>query len=132
MATLYPFRALRPTSADAAKIAAVPYDVVSTDEARALANGNPLSFLRVSRAELELPDGADPYSAAVYERAAKNFESLRKSALIVAPRAPVARAPKCARSICAAPRSATAPTRRRCWPWRFRTTRCRSFRTTAP
>src|SRR5438876_2146512 len=83
MATLYPFRALRPTSADAAKIAAVPYDVVSTDEARGLANGNPLSFLRVSRAELELPDGADPYSAAVYERAAKNFESLRTSALIV-------------------------------------------------
>jgi len=83
MATLYPFRALRPRSADAAKIAAVPYDVVSTDEARALANGNPLSFLRVSRAELELPDGSDPYAAAVYERAAKNFELLRRSALVI-------------------------------------------------
>src|SRR4029077_17405874 len=45
--------------------------------------GNPSSFLRVSRAELELPDGSDPYAAAVYERAAKNFESLRHSALIV-------------------------------------------------
>src|SRR5438552_1998694 len=83
MATLYPFRALRPRSADAAKIAAVPYDVVSTDEARALADGNPLSFLRVSRAELELPDGSDPYAAAVYERAAKNFEKLRESVLVV-------------------------------------------------
>jgi len=83
MATLYPFRALRPRSADAAKIAAVPYDVVSTDEARALANGNPLSFLRVSRAELELPDGSDPYAAAVYERAAKNFELLRRAALVI-------------------------------------------------
>ena len=50
MATLHPFRALRPKPADAARIAAVPYDVVSTDEARALADGNPLSFLRVSRA----------------------------------------------------------------------------------
>ena len=59
VATLRPFRALRPNPTDAAAIAAVPYDVVSTDEARALADGNPLSFLRVSRAELELPAGTD-------------------------------------------------------------------------
>ena len=45
----------------------MPYDVVNTDEARALADGNPLSFLRVSRAEIELPDGTDPYAAAVYD-----------------------------------------------------------------
>jgi len=61
MATLYPFRALRPSASKAPSIAAVPYDVVTTDEARALANGNPLSFLRVSRPELELPPGTDPY-----------------------------------------------------------------------
>ena len=79
MATLRPFRALRPNDADAAAIAAVPYDVVSTDEARALADGNPLSFLRVSRAELELPAGSDPYSTLVYERAAENFARLRQS-----------------------------------------------------
>ena len=83
MATLHPFRALRPNSADAPRIAAVPYDVVSTDEARALAVGNPLSFLRVSRAEIELPPGSDPYGDAVYERAAANFETLRKTALMV-------------------------------------------------
>src|SRR5438876_678 len=82
MATLYPFRALRPKPAAAAKIAAVPYDVVNTDEARALANGNPLSFLRVSRAEIELPAGTDPYSDAVYDRAAHNFDALKKSALV--------------------------------------------------
>jgi uncharacterized protein (DUF1015 family) len=81
MTTLYPFRALRPNAANAARIAAVPYDVVSTDEARALAEGNPLSFLRVSRAELELPPGTDPYSDAVYQRAAANFETLRKTSL---------------------------------------------------
>ena len=80
MATLYPFRALRPTPADAPRIAAVPYDVVSTDEARALAEGNPLSFLRVSRAEIELPAGHDPYADAVYERAAENFAALRRTA----------------------------------------------------
>jgi uncharacterized protein (DUF1015 family) len=83
MATLYPFRALRPDAANAPRIAAVPYDVVSTDEARALAQDNPLSFLRVSRPELELPAGADPYDASVYDRAATNFAALRKTALVV-------------------------------------------------
>jgi len=83
MAALIPFRALRPNADNASRIAAVPYDVVSTDEARALAGGNPQSFLRVSRAELELPAGADPYSDDVYQRAAKNFETLRKTALVV-------------------------------------------------
>ena len=83
MATLHPFRALRPNADSAARIAAVPYDVVSTDEARALAEGNPQSFLRVSRAELELCAGDDPYSGAVYQRAADNFASLRTSALIL-------------------------------------------------
>jgi uncharacterized protein (DUF1015 family) len=81
MATLKPFRALRPKPVDAPHIAAVPYDVVSTDEARVLAEGNPLSFLRVSRPELELPAGADPYADAVYERAGKNFAALRGRAL---------------------------------------------------
>src|SRR6058998_4415842 len=83
MAMLTPFRALRPKPAEAARIAAVPYDVVSTDEARALAEGNPLSFLRVSRAEIELPPGTDPYADAVYERAANNFDALRSTALVV-------------------------------------------------
>src|SRR5205823_6496724 len=83
MARLYPFRALRPRSTDAPRIAAVPYDVVTADEARALADGNPLSFLHVSRAEIDLPAGTDPYSDAVYERAAKSFEALKKNALVV-------------------------------------------------
>ena len=81
MATLHPFRALRPRASDAPAIAAVPYDVVSTDEARALADGNPRSFLRVSRAEIELPPGTDPHSDAVYQRAAQNFETLRRTSL---------------------------------------------------
>jgi len=83
MATLQPFRALRPKPADAARIAAVPYDVVSTDEARALADGNPQSFLRVSRPELELPNGADPYAPGIYQRANDNFTALRDSSLVL-------------------------------------------------
>src|SRR3954468_12536504 len=79
MATLHPFRALRPVRSAAAAIAAVPYDVVNTDEARALAAGNPLSFLRVSRAEIELPPDTDPYSDAVYARAVDNYRTLTQS-----------------------------------------------------
>ena len=83
MARLYPFRALRPKPEVAAQVAAVPYDVVSVDEAKAMADGNPLSFLRVSRPELELPAGTDPYSDAVYERAEKNFTALTGSSFVV-------------------------------------------------
>ena len=83
MATVRPFRALRPTPSEAPRVAAVPYDVVNTDEARALAEGNPLSFLRVSRAEIELPAGTDPHSEEVYQRAAQNFAALKQSALVV-------------------------------------------------
>ena len=83
MATLTPFRALRPTVDAAPRIAAVPYDVVSTEEARALAAGNPLSFLHTSRAEIDLPAGTDPHADAVYDRAAQNFAALRQSSLVV-------------------------------------------------
>jgi uncharacterized protein (DUF1015 family) len=79
MASLYPFRALRPVPPTAAAIAAVPYDVVNVDEARALADGNPLSFLRVSRPEIELPPDTDVHSDAVYARAALNYERITKS-----------------------------------------------------
>ena len=85
MSTLIPFRALRPRPADAARIASVPYDVVTTSEARALADGNPLSFLRVSRPEIELPPETDPHSAVVYERALENFATLKERALVVDP-----------------------------------------------
>ena len=83
MATLFPFRALRPRPDLAAAIAAVPYDVVNTEEARTLAEGNPLSFLRVSRAEIELPADTDPYADAVYERAAQNYRSLTGSSFVL-------------------------------------------------
>ncbi len=80
MATVRPFRALRPTSENAAAVSAVPYDVVSTPEARQLAAGNPLSFLHVSRPEIDMPEGTDPYSPAVYAKAAENFERLKREA----------------------------------------------------
>ena len=64
-------------------MASVPYDVVSTEEARALAEGNPLSFLRVSRPEIELPPGSDPHAEAVYDLAARNFSRLKNAAPLI-------------------------------------------------
>src|SRR5215813_3136302 len=83
MALIVPFRALRPTPAAAARVAAVPYDVVNVQEAHALAAGNPLSFLHVSRAEIDLPAQTDPYSEAVYRKAVENFETLKRQAPLV-------------------------------------------------
>lgn len=80
MAIVRAFSALRPAPATAERVSAVPYDVVSTEEARRLAAGNPLSFLHVSRPEIDLPDGTDPYSEAVYRKAAENFEKLKTQA----------------------------------------------------
>jgi uncharacterized protein (DUF1015 family) len=80
MATVRPFRALRPEPKNAAAVSSVPYDVVSTEEARRLAAGHPLSFLHVSRAEIDLPDGTDAYSDAVYRKAVENFAKLRRQA----------------------------------------------------
>jgi uncharacterized protein (DUF1015 family) len=80
VAVIRPFRALRPHPQQAKMVASVPYDVVNTDEARELAKGNPLSFLHVSRPEIDLPDGTDIYSDAVYRKAAENFQALIKDA----------------------------------------------------
>src|ERR671913_793458 len=83
MASIHPFRALRPTPERAADVSSVPYDVVSTEEARQLAANNPLSFLRVTRSEIDLPAGTDPYSSDVYARARSNFDELRRQAPLV-------------------------------------------------
>jgi uncharacterized protein (DUF1015 family) len=76
VAIIRPFNALRPQAERAARVAAVPYDVVSTEEARALASGNPWSFLHVSRPEIDLPAGTPIYSDEVYTKAGENFQKL--------------------------------------------------------
>jgi uncharacterized protein (DUF1015 family) len=83
MAALVPFRALRPAADSAGRVAAVPYDVVNAEEARALADGNPLSFLHVSRAEIDLPPAANPYADTVYAKAVANFAKLKAEAPLV-------------------------------------------------
>jgi uncharacterized protein (DUF1015 family) len=83
VAALYPFRALRPAPEAASQVASVPYDVVNTEEARALASNNPLSFLHVTRAEIDLPPETNPYDASVYAQAVRNFEDLKRAAPMV-------------------------------------------------
>ena len=76
MATVTPFAALRPDPQLAAKVCELPYDVMSSAEARVMAEGNPLSFLHVSKPEIDLPEDTDPYSDAVYAKGRENFEKL--------------------------------------------------------
>ncbi|MHB8521944.1 MAG: DUF1015 domain-containing protein [Limisphaerales bacterium] len=76
MATIKPFAALRPRPDLAARVCELPYDVLSSEEARALAAGNPLSFLHVSKPEIDLPPAADPYDAQVYAKGRENFQRL--------------------------------------------------------
>ena len=83
MASLHPFRALRPEPPVAVNVSSVPYDVVSVDEARQLAAGNPLSFLHVTRSEIDLPPGTDPHASSVYELARENLAALRTKAPLV-------------------------------------------------
>lgn len=78
MAVIHPFRALRAPAERVQLVASPPYDVVNTEEARALAEGNPFSFLHVSRPEIGMPEGTDLHSDGVYGRAGENFERLTK------------------------------------------------------
>jgi uncharacterized protein (DUF1015 family) len=79
VAAIRPFRALRPPADRAQQVASVPYDVVNTEEARALAANNPLSFLHVSRPEIDLPDDTNIYWDSVYRQALDNYEKLIKN-----------------------------------------------------
>jgi len=73
MAQIRTFAALRPKPALANNICELPYDVMSSAEARDVARGNPLSFLHVSKPEIDLPDNTDPYDAKVYAKGKENF-----------------------------------------------------------
>jgi uncharacterized protein (DUF1015 family) len=76
MAAIKPFKALRPIEKSAYNVASVPYDVVSYEEAKLFAEGNPISFIRVTRSEIELGKDTDPYSQLVYQKAKENLQRL--------------------------------------------------------
>lgn len=83
MAIIKPFRALRPPAALAAKVASLPYDVMNTAEARAMANGNPYSFLHISRPEIDLPEDIDIHSDPVYAQGGINLSRFIAEGVLV-------------------------------------------------
>ncbi len=78
-----PFRALRPAPGKAAAVAAPPYDVLNTVEARHRAHGKPSSFLHISKPEIDLPEGTDPYSPVVYAKGAENLRHLIETGVLL-------------------------------------------------
>lgn len=76
MARIEPFRTWRPRPELAEKVASPPYDVLSSDEAREMAKGNPNSFLHVNKPEIDLPPETDPYDPKVYAKGAENFRRM--------------------------------------------------------
>lgn len=76
MAVFRPFKAVRPVPEFASKVAALPYDVMNSEEAACMVEGNPYSFLHVDKAEIDLPEGTDLYSEQVYLKARENMDKL--------------------------------------------------------
>jgi len=83
MHLIRPFAGLRPAPGRAAEVIAPPYDVLSTEEARARAAGKPWSFLHISKPEIDLPVGTDPYAPQVYAKAAENLGFMVSAGILV-------------------------------------------------
>jgi uncharacterized protein (DUF1015 family) len=77
------FPGLRPAEGRAADVAAPPYDVMNEAEAREMAAGREWSFLHISRAEIDLPEGTDPYAPEVYQKAAENLARMQKDGILI-------------------------------------------------
>jgi uncharacterized protein (DUF1015 family) len=82
MPLIQPFAGLRPAPGRAADVIAPPYDVVSTEEARARASGRPWSFLHISKPEIDLPPGSNPYAPEVYAKARENLDRMLRDGVL--------------------------------------------------
>lgn len=83
MSTVKPFRGLRPAKDIAEKLSCLPYDVMNAKEAAAMAEGNPQSFLHITRAEIDLPADVDPHSKQVYEKSVENFKKFQDNKWLI-------------------------------------------------
>lgn len=83
MAVFRPFKAVRPAAGLVEKVAALPYDVMTSQEAREMVKGNPYSFLHVDRAEVDLSPSIDIYDARVYDKAAENLKKMQESGVYI-------------------------------------------------
>ncbi len=83
MNLIRPFHGLRPAAGRGADVVAPPYDVLNTQEAIERTNGRPWSFLHISRPEIDLPEGTDPYDASVYIKARENLDKMMDAGVLV-------------------------------------------------
>lgn len=83
MHLIQPFKGLRPTPQSASRVAAPPYDVLNTEEARALASANPFSFLHISKPEIDFPPGIDPCAPEVYAKGADSLAAMIKAGALI-------------------------------------------------
>ena len=89
MAILRPFKAIRPKAEYAEKVGALPYDVMNSDEARLMVEGNPYSFLHVDKAEIDLPKDTYIYDEKVYQKAKENLDNLSKEGICITDEKPM-------------------------------------------
>ncbi|MBN2237527.1 MAG: DUF1015 domain-containing protein [Bacteroidales bacterium] len=83
MAILKPFKGYRPTKEIASKLACLPYDVLNSEEAAAMAEGNPYSLLHITRSEIDCPEGIDVHSQEVYDKAVENYNLFKNKGYLV-------------------------------------------------
>ena len=83
MPLIKPFAGLRPVPERAEEVVAPPYDVLNSAEARQRATGRPWSFLHISKAEIDLPEGTDPYDPSVYAKSAENLQKMMKEGILI-------------------------------------------------
>lgn len=89
MSILRPFKGIRPAPGLAKKVAALPYDVMTSDEAREEVKDNPYSFLHVDRGEIDLPRGTDEHADEVYAKAAENLNKMIEKGVFIQDKTPV-------------------------------------------
>ena len=82
MALVLPFKAVRPVAKYASQVAALPYDVMTREEGQKAVAGRPLSFMRVEKSEIDVPDGTRPDDLRIYETAKRNFGKLREEGIL--------------------------------------------------
>ena len=83
MPLIKPFAGLRPVPERAEEVVAPPYDVLNSAEARERAAGRPWSFLHISKAEIDLPEGTDPYDPSVYAKSAENLQKMLQQGILI-------------------------------------------------
>ena len=83
MSDIRPFRGYTPSPELASRVASLPYDVMSSEEARVMAEGNPYSFLHVVKSEIDFPVGIDSHSDEVYKKGAENLRKLMKEGILI-------------------------------------------------